>query len=293
MIGVVTAAFAAWHYRAGVRSAQADVDFAEVMQRVHGVIQAIEPHDSVERYTGLGVDVVQGWMESIGPTTVPQLADRLHLPVEGVMTAMLKLESQGQVLRGQFRAHAGLGAPDSSLSGISSSEWCHRRLLARIHRLTIGRLRKEIEPVSAAEFMRFLFQWHHVAPGSRQHGEAGLTQVIAQLAGFEAAASAWEPQLLRLRLAKYEPELLDRLCLSGAVSWGRLSPHPRLAASGESDKARRIVPTSVAPVSLFPREDGDWLMAAFAEDAARDGDFVEAYFDARGAKMYSLGTSRS
>lgn len=217
------------------------------------------------------VDVVQGWMESIGPTTVPQLADRLHLPVEGVMTAMLKLESQGQVLRGQFRAHAGPGAPDSSLSGISSSEWCHRRLLARIHRLTIGRLRKEIEPVSAAEFMRFLFQWHHVAPGSRQHGEAGLTQVIAQLAGFEAAASAWEPQLLRLRLAKYEPELLDRLCLSGAVSWGRLSPHPRLAASGESDKARRIVPTSVAPVSLFPREDGDWLMAAFAEDGAQAG----------------------
>ena len=237
---------------------------------------AAENRERVARLLAAGddetlVDVVQGWMESIGPTTVPQLADRLHLPVEGVMTAMLKLESQGQVLRGQFRAHAGPGAPDSSLSGISSSEWCHRRLLARIHRLTIGRLRKEIEPVSAAEFMRFLFQWHHVAPGSRQHGEAGLTQVIAQLAGFEAAASAWEPQLLRLRLAKYEPELLDRLCLSGAVSWGRLSPHPRLAAAGESDKARRIVPTSVAPVSLFPREDGDWLMAAFAEDAAPAG----------------------
>lgn len=237
---------------------------------------AAENRERVARLLAAGdddtlVDVVQGWMESIGPTTVPQLADRLHLPVEGVMTAMLKLESQGQVLRGQFRAHAGPGTPDSSLSGISSSEWCHRRLLARIHRLTIGRLRKEIEPVSADEFMRFLFQWHHVAPGSRQHGEAGLTQVIAQLAGFEAAASAWEPQLLRLRLAKYEPELLDRLCLSGAVSWGRLSPHPRLAAAGESDKARRIVPTSVAPVSLFPREDGDWLMAAFTEDAAQAG----------------------
>ena len=210
-------------------------------------------------------------MESIGPTTVPQLADRLHLPVDGVMAAMLKLESQGQVLRGQFRAHSGLSTQDSALSGVSASEWCHRRLLARIHRLTIGRLRKDIEPVTAAEFMRFLLQWQHVTPGSRQHGEAGLTQIITQLAGFEAAASAWEPQLLRVRLAKYEPELLDRLCLSGAVSWGRISPHPRLAFSGESDKARRIVPTSVAPISLFPREDGEWLMAAFAEGAAQTG----------------------
>ncbi|TKB85127.1 MAG: DEAD/DEAH box helicase [Nitrospira sp.] len=215
--------------------------------------------------------VVQGWMESIGPTTVSQLADRLHLPVDGVTAAMLKLESQGQVLRGQFRAHSGLSTQDSALSGISTSEWCHRRLLARIHRLTIGRLRKDIEPVTAAEFMRFLLQWQHVTPGSRQHGEAGLTQVITQLAGFEAAASAWEPQLLRVRLAKYEPELLDRLCLSGAVSWGRISPHPRLAFSGESDKARRIVPTSVAPISLFPREDGEWLLAAFAEGAAQAG----------------------
>jgi ATP-dependent Lhr-like helicase len=138
-------------------------------------------------------------------------------------------------------------------------EWCHRRLLARIHRLTIGILRKEVEPVTATEFMRFLMQWQHVAPGSRQHGEAGLQQVIEQLAGFEAAASAWEPQLLRLRMARYGPELLDHLCLSGAVSWGRLSPHPRFAQSGSPDR-RRIIPTSIAPISLFPREDGDWLL---------------------------------
>ena len=233
---------------------------------------AAENRDQVERLFADGeeevlVAVVQGWMESIGPTTVPQLADRLHLPVDGVMAAMLKLESQGQVLRGQFRSTSTHPSPHPP----HQSEWCHRRLLARIHRLTIGRLRKDIEPVTAAEFMRFLLQWQHVVPGSRQHGEAGLTQIITQLAGFEAAASAWEPQLLRVRLAKYEPELLDRLCLSGAVSWGRISPHPRLAFSGDSDKARRIVPTSVAPISLFPREDGEWLMAAFAEGAAQAG----------------------
>ncbi|MEQ1795755.1 MAG: DEAD/DEAH box helicase [Nitrospira sp.] len=230
---------------------------------------AAENRGRVERLFADGdeevlLSVVQGWMESIGPTTVPQLANRLHLSVDGVLAAMLKLESQGQVLRGSFR-------PSSALSGAAVPEWCHRRLLARIHRLTIGRLRKDIESVTAADFMRFLLQWQHVTPGSRQHGEAGLTQIIAQLAGFEAAASAWEPQLLRMRLAKYEPELLDRLCLSGAVSWGRISPHPRLAFSGDSDKARRIVPTSVAPISLFPREDGEWLMAAFTEGAAQAG----------------------
>ena len=147
-----------------------------------------------------------------------------------------------------------------------TSEWCHRRLLARIHRRTIGRLRKEIEPVTTADFMRFLFQWQHVAPGSRQHGEAGLLEVVKQLAGFEAAASSWDSQLLRVRMGKYEPALLDRLCLSGAVSWGRLSPHPAATDPAFREQPRRIMPTSVAPISLFPREDGEWLLEAFPRD---------------------------
>ena len=227
---------------------------------------AKEHHAQVERGF-LGGDettldaIVLGWMESIGPTTATELGVRLHLPVEAVSHSLLRLEGSGQVLRGQFRSHSALsGAP----------EWCHRRLLARIHRLTIGRLRKEIEPVTAAEFMSFLLRWQHVAPGARLHGEAGLADVIAQLAGFEVAASAWEPHLLRARLAKYEPEYLDRLCLSGAVSWGRLSPHPRLAQGSDLDR-RRIVPTSVAPIGVFPREESEWLMDAFYDDAASAG----------------------
>ncbi len=200
-----------------------------------------------------------GWMESIGPTTTVELAERLHLPVPAIDAAMVRLEGQGQVLRGQFRPVSALSPQHAALSGASGREWCHRRLLARIHRLTIGILRKEVEPVTASDFMRFLLQWQHVAPGARQHGETGLLQVIGQLAGFEAAASAWEPQLLRLRMAKYEPELLDRLCLSGTVGWGRLSPHPNFSQAGEMDR-RRIIPTSLAPISLFPRDDGAWLM---------------------------------
>ncbi|MEP6887227.1 MAG: DEAD/DEAH box helicase [Nitrospirales bacterium] len=211
--------------------------------------------------------IIQGWMESIGPTTIEELATRLHLTVSDVHSAMLTLESQGQVLRGRFRA----GLRDNT----AQIEWCDRRLLARIHRLTIGTLRREVEPVTAALFMTFLFQWQHVVPGARLHGEAGLQEIIRQLAGFEAAASSWERHLLSLRVAKYDPDWLDRLCLGGSVMWGRLSPHPRL--EGVIDPARpnrpnRIMPTSVAPISVFPRDDAAWLMATVEErkDAGLD-----------------------
>lgn len=199
--------------------------------------------------------IVHGWMESIGPVTTEELARRLWLQTDRVKASMIRLESQGHVLRGRFRPRSG---DDGGLP-----EWCHRRLLARIHRLTIGTLRKQVEPVATADFMRFLFQWQHVTSGSRQHGEPGLLEVIRQLSGFEAAASSWDSQLLRTRMAKYEPHLLDRLCLSGAVSWGRLSPHPRLMDTSDRERLRRITPTSVAPISLFPREDSTWLLDVF------------------------------
>ncbi|MBH0194425.1 MAG: DEAD/DEAH box helicase, partial [Nitrospira sp.] len=228
--------------------------------------------------------IVLGWMESIGPTTTAELADRLYLPVSQVDRSLLRLEASGQVLRGQFRQpshvkrepdelppESALSAQSSAHSGAPAPEWCHRRLLARIHRLTISTLRREVKPVTAAEFICFLLQWQHVMPGSRLHGEAGVLAVIQQLAGFEAAASAWESHLLRLRLSKYEPELLDRLCLSGAVSWGRLSPHPRMSEQDHGERARRIVPTSVAPISLFPREESEWLMAVRDESQTSAG----------------------
>ncbi len=236
---------------------------------------ATEHREAVERVL-VGEDdstlasILEGWMESIGPTTVEELVSRLHLPVEPVHAAMVRLEASGQVLRGRFRHSSALSPQHSALADAGALEWCHRRLLARIHRLTIGRLRKEIEPVTAAEFMRFVMQWQHVLPGSRQHGDAGLLQVIQQLAGFEAAASSWEPQLLRLRMAKYEPEFLDRLCLSGAVTWGRLSSHPTVSQGGNPDR-RRIIATSVAPISVFQRDDSEWLLNVFRGEAAVSG----------------------
>jgi ATP-dependent Lhr-like helicase len=243
--------------------------------RISGWVAAEHAADVARLLAGDGDErtldaIVLGWMESIGPTTARELTARLHLPKGSLDAGLVRLESQGQVLRGQFRpsgqnADVTSQMPDDEGQAMAL-EWCHRRLLARIHRRTVGKLRKEIEPVATADFMRFLFQWQHIAPGSRQHGEAGLLEVVRQLAGFEAAASSWDSQLLRVRMGKYEPALLDRLCLSGAVSWGRLAPHPRLMDQTAREQGRRITPTSVAPISLFPRDQGVWLLDALRDD---------------------------
>jgi ATP-dependent Lhr-like helicase len=195
---------------------------------------------------------LRGWMESTGPMTVTSLAGRLALPHDTIASAMAKLEAGGQVLRGRFTR-------ESKTTG-SEMEWCNRRLLARIHRLTLGRLRKEIEPVRSADFMRFLFMWQHAAPGTQLHGVDGTLQILKQLQGYEISAAAWESEVLHRRVAGYTPDLLDRLCLSGEVMWGRLSPHPSLVMDDADTRNRRIRPTRVAPVAIFLREDAPWLL---------------------------------
>ena len=187
--------------------------------------------------------VLRGWSDSIGPITPAALASRLSLPREAVDIALAKLESEGMILRGRFASE--------------EDEFCHRRVLARIHRMTLGRLRKEIEPVNAADFMRFLGRWQHLAPGMQLHGADGLFQVLRQLQGYEISAAAWESNVLPRRIVNYEPELLDRLCLSGEVMWGRLSPHPAL----ETEGGRRVRPTRVAPLALFLRDDAKRLLS--------------------------------
>ena len=193
--------------------------------------------------------MITGWMGQIGPTTGAQLAQRLALPVRDVDQALLRLEASGSILRGKFTAAAG-----------EEMEWCERRLLARIHRLTLGTLRKQIEPVTAAQFMRWLLRWQHVAPGSQTAGERGTLEVLRQLQGFEVPASAWERHVLARRIGGYDPKVLDQLCLTGAVGWGRLSPHPAtLEDSGQG--SRRVIPTSVAPITFFAREESEWMPA--------------------------------
>ena len=131
-------------------------------------------------------------------------------------------------------------------------------MLARIHRLTVATLRKQIEPVTAAQFMRWLLRWQHVAPGTQVQGERATLDVLRQLQGFEIPANAWERQILGRRIADYDPKWLDQLCLTGAVGWGRLSPHPATLDDTAAGK-RRVIPTSVAPITFFVREEADWM----------------------------------
>jgi ATP-dependent Lhr-like helicase len=192
--------------------------------------------------------LVTGWMQHAGPTTATALGEILRSPIAAVDRALLRLEASGTILRGRFTESAG-----------EETEWCERRLLARIHRLTVGTLRKQIEPMTPAQFMRWLLRWQHVAPGSELLGERGTLEALQQLQGFEAPARAWERQILARRVAAYDPKVLDQLCLTGAVGWGRLSPHPATLEAVTAE-GRRVIPTSVAPITFFVREDADWMI---------------------------------
>ena len=241
--------------------------------------------------------IARNWMEVIGPTTAQELATTLRWPIPATQTALEQLEAQGQVLRGTFRPRDGL--PSSQTRDAKPEiEWCDRRLLARIHRRTVLTLRREIQTVSASDFMRFLFQWQHVAPTARLHGEPGLQTVLEQLAGFEAAASAWEPHVLRSRIADYRPDTLDYLCLRGIITWGRLTPPtPDHNLLGVKQK-RRVIPTSLAPISLFPRNDANWLLglarkgpkglqAWLPENLSGVAQTVYHYLSQRGASFFA------
>ena len=193
------------------------------------------------------LSMVTGWLAHIGPCTAREISTLLGISEADANKTLLRMESSGAILRGHFTdANPG------------DTQWCDRRLLARIHKLTIGRLRNEVQPVNAAQFMRWLLRWQHVAPGTRCFGERGTLEVLRQLQGFEAPSNGWERQILRNRIADYDPKVLDRLCLTGAVGWGRLSPHPA-ALEEVSSARRRVIPTSAAPITFFVREDADWM----------------------------------
>jgi ATP-dependent Lhr-like helicase len=218
--------------------------------------------------------IVRGWMECLGPITASALAARLSMKVDEVHAALAALEAEGQVFQGRYRSSEG------------EVEWCNRRILARIHRATLGKLRREIEPVTADQFNNFLLRWHHAAPGAQLHGSDGVLQIVRQLQGFESPAAAWENDILARRIARYSPEDLDDLCLSGEVAWARLSPHPALLSAD-----RRVRPTRIAPITFFAREDGEWLMpsdpqAADPANLSHAGHDVLAALSDHGASFF-------
>jgi ATP-dependent helicase Lhr and Lhr-like helicase len=204
------------------------------------------------------LSMLTGWMAHLGPTTASQLGALLGLPSADIERALLRMEASGSILRGSFTGAMRAGAPAPNEPAAPETEWCERRLLARIHRLTVATLRKQIEPVTAAQFMRWLLRWQSVAPGTHMQGERALLDVIRQLQGFEISANAWERQVLSRRILNYDPKWLDQLCLTGAVGWGRLSPHPATLEDSAAGR-RRVIPTSVAPITFFVREEADWM----------------------------------
>jgi ATP-dependent helicase Lhr and Lhr-like helicase len=216
------------------------------------------------------VELVRGRLEALGPTTVRALAAESGLPPSSIEAALALLESEGFVLRGRFTPGTGEG------------EWCERRLLARVHRYTLGRLRSEIEPVAEADYVRFLLSWQRATPESRMRGPDGVAAVLGQLEGFEIPAAAWEAEILTTRVVDYQPSWLDSLCLSGRFVWLRRSPAPGRAGRAQSPvrgtPVALVSRASLAALGPAPREEVPELGAA----AAR----VQGHLAACGASFF-------
>ena len=175
-------------------------------------------------------EVMRGRLESLGPVTAAALAASLDISLRDIESAITALEAEGFALRGRFTP------------GEGDTEWCDRRLMARIHRYTLDRLRQEIEPVSTADFIRFLLSWHHLDTETRLEGPMGLVAALELLEGFEIPIGAWEEQILPPRIARYSPDWLDQICLSGEVAWARLFP----PGNGEMRKAGATRSSSIS-----------------------------------------------
>ena len=207
-------------------------------------------------------ELLRGQMEVAGPVTAGELADKLGLSRSETDAALLALEAEGFVLRGKFH-------PDAI-----EQEWCDRRLLARIHWLTIDRLRAEIQPVSPQDFYRFLLAWQRVDREHRAEGAEGLQSVLEQLDGCDLPLAAWESAVLAARVTEYDPEWLDRLCVSGRVGWGRLS-------SPQNPRVRAFAPLRTSPVALYQRENlDDWLQLAQANSGVELSAETQTVLDA-------------
>ena len=234
----------------------------------------VTPSDHARTFTPEAalIEVVRGRLEALGPTTAAALAASLALPGARIDAALAALQAEGFAMRGTFTPEAA-----------QANEWCERRLLARIHRYTVKRLRAEIEPIEARDFLRFLFEWQRVTPAGRMEGPDAVGAILAQLEGFEAAASAWETELLPNRISEYEPAWLDEQCLAGRFVWTRLGPR---RTTGE----RGAAPVRATPIVLLARRNLRlWSALAGAADPAHlsaGAQRVAEYLAAHGASFF-------
>ena len=210
------------------------------------------------------VEILRGRLEGLGPVTESALAAPLGLEPGDIAAALAALQSEGFVMRGRFTPH------------VAEDEWCERRLLARIHHYTVKRLRAEIEPVAARDFLRFLFGWQRLVSDSRMQGPDSIEVVVAQLEGFEAPAGAWETEILPARITGYEPSWLDDQCLAGRIAWARLKPRTGRANGSE----RNVTPVRTTPITLLARRHArHWASLSSAPGAVRPSPRAQAVVD--------------
>ncbi len=244
---------------------------------IHGQASLTPPIDPPASYASESwafedalVEILRGRLDGLGPVTVADLAASFSLSPNQIEIALSKLESEGFAMRGRFTTEGAArdgGEPQAGMPALPVvQEWCSRRLLARIHSYTLNRLRKEIEPVSAADFLRFLFVWQRVAPDHRVEGPESVAAILDQLEGFEAAAGAWESELLPARVPDYDPAWLDALCSSGKLTWLRLSL-PRVSPEKTSSSA----PVRSTPIVLLNRRNVPIWSQAFRTAAEANG----------------------
>jgi ATP-dependent helicase Lhr and Lhr-like helicase len=199
-------------------------------------------------------EIVRGRLEGLGPVTQGALAAPLGLEPDEIGAALTALEVEGFAMRGRFTP------------GANTDEWCDRRLLARIHHYTVRRLRAEIEPVAARDFLRFLFSWQRVTDDTRLEGPDTVATAVALLEGFEAPAGAWETEILPARIAAYEPAWLDDQCLAGRIAWARLSP----SSSNSNGRERVATPVRTTPIALLARRHAAyWTSLSGPPDGAK------------------------
>ena len=214
------------------------------------------------------VEILRGRLEGLGPVTQTAVTTSLGLEPAAAAVALAALESEGTILRGRF------------LPGVNDEQWCDRRLLARVHHYTIRRLRSEIDPVAARDFLRFLFAWQHVAEETRLEGPDALPAVLASLEGFEAPARAWETEVLPARLKGYEPSWLDAQCLAGRTAWARLTPPNRANGGG-----RHATPVGATPIALIDRRRAPlWMLLVPSSDAATPSGRAQSVLECLGAR---------
>ncbi len=227
-----------------------------------------------------------GWMSLLGPATANTLSALLGIAASAIWKQLLQLEVAGTLMRGVYERPPAREAACRD----HDVEWCDRRILQRIHKRTLGALRKAVEPVAPAIYMQWLMGWQHVAPQTQLSGEGGLLEALRSLEGFEAPAIEWERTILPSRVADYDPRMLDALCIAGQVGWGRLSPHPAFT-SAESGGPRRVIPTSMAPVTFFLREEALWLDACLEANRVQDAQLACCLSDLALTALHSMRRS--